>query len=341
MSKNFWMKKWSFQIFWKEEAANLCGYAFGNPKFADGTWINTSAIHKIEVLEECLRVHTRNSVYDCAYENYAGGKLSFATEQFFPMPEPKAEYRARVEHLIKEKVAERIARDRTRLETVYVNEEDCLVFEFSSEEDYYIRAVYAKKSGQSFYSTDYHVHVGTFQDSVLIEDVFEDEECECDYRFFPYAGNSIEFYQFSEFGGSIFLRNVGEKALTVKGPFGQYMVPPQADYAVGEGEELGRVEDTMVRIDKHNIWQAEVTEHGMVAYSTPKLEPGKPRYELDDYVMFELDGKLFSGKIVVVDSFGTIEQSEEPSYDIFCEKENMLYKHVRESQVLAGVKMDN
>ena len=342
MDKIFALKNWSFYIFWNKKAVNICGYVYGNPKFEEGTWINTSPIYKIEVLEECLRVHTMNSVYECAYETYAGGEMSFAKEDFFPMPEPKEENRMKVEVAIKEKVAARIAREKESLTTAFSEEEDCLVFEFSSNEDYYIKAVYAKKDGEEFYSRDYHVHVGTFQDSVLIEDIYGDEEYECDYRFFPYAGNSLEFYSFSRFEGRIYVRNVGDKTLSVKGPFGHYMIPAQTAYAVGEGENLGRVEDDkMVRVDKHNIWQAEVTEEGMVAYSTPKAEPGKPRYEWNEHVMFDFNGKLFVGKIVVVDSFGTFEQNEEPSYDIFCEKENTLYKHVRESQVVAKVKMDN
>lgn len=340
MGKTFVLKKWSFHIFWKKELANLCGYAYGNPKFEDGTWINTSAIQSIEVLEECLRVHTVNSVYECAYESYAGGGMEFAEEAFFPMPRPKDENRKKVEQAIKEKVAVRIAKESESLKAAVAEEEDCLVFEFAGDEDYYIRAVYMKRADREYYSRDYHVHIGTFQDSVMIGNLYDDERCRFDYRFFPYAGNSLEFYAFSEFDGRVFLRNAGDETLSVKGPFGHYQLPPKTCYAVGEGEELGRVEEEqMVRIDKHNIWQAEVSEEGFVGYSTPKAKPGKPRYELSEHVMFELNGKLFTGRIVIVDAFGTFEQSEEPSYDIFSEKENILYKHVRESQVVAKVRM--
>ncbi len=39
------------------------------------------------------------------------------------------------------------------------------------------------------------------------------------------------------------------------------------------------------------------------------------------------------GEIYIVDAYGTFGQSEEVSYDIKCEENNTLYKHVRESDV--------
>ena len=61
----------------------------------------------------------------------------------------------------------------------------------------------------------------------------------------------------------------------------------------------------------------------------------KPRYSLNDVVSFEYYGKRLSGKISVVDAFGTFEQHEEPSYDILVDDESSrtLYKHVRESWI--------
>ncbi len=61
----------------------------------------------------------------------------------------------------------------------------------------------------------------------------------------------------------------------------------------------------------------------------------KPRYNLNDIVAFEYYGKRLSGKISVVDAFGTFEQHEEPSYDILVDDESSrtLYKHVRESWI--------
>lgn len=65
--------------------------------------------------------------------------------------------------------------------------------------------------------------------------------------------------------------------------------------------------------------------------------PGRPRYRREDIVRINWDGTEKAGKICVVDAFGTFEQSEEPSYDIFVEEDNCLYKHICESEILGKV----
>lgn len=65
----------------------------------------------------------------------------------------------------------------------------------------------------------------------------------------------------------------------------------------------------------------------------------KPKYKFEDKVDFSFDFKNeiieLSGVITVVDPEGTIEQQEEPSYDIdaFYQGEICLFKHVRESAI--------
>lgn len=63
---------------------------------------------------------------------------------------------------------------------------------------------------------------------------------------------------------------------------------------------------------------------------------GKPKYQRNDVVSFEIDGKHRTGFVYIVDAYGTFFQSEEPSYDIMVEEENgrCLYKHIPESYVL-------
>ena len=54
-------------------------------------------------------------------------------------------------------------------------------------------------------------------------------------------------------------------------------------------------------------------------------------------VEFEVsDGIIKTGTVWVVDAYGTMEQDEEASYDIWVEveEERCLYKHVRESKVI-------
>lgn len=67
---------------------------------------------------------------------------------------------------------------------------------------------------------------------------------------------------------------------------------------------------------------------------------GKPKFKIDDVVSFDItdNGQTFTltGKVYIVDAYGTFEQNEEVSYDIMVEKshfsgEPCLYKHIREN----------
>lgn len=51
-------------------------------------------------------------------------------------------------------------------------------------------------------------------------------------------------------------------------------------------------------------------------------------YKVNDEVVFTLNGIQKEGVIFIVDVFGTFERLGSPSYDIWVESENMLYKHV-------------
>ena len=63
---------------------------------------------------------------------------------------------------------------------------------------------------------------------------------------------------------------------------------------------------------------------------------GKPLYKRDDIVSFDLEGETCTGKIYIVDAYGTVGQNEEPSYDVMVENfrdsgNPCLVKHIRES----------
>jgi len=57
---------------------------------------------------------------------------------------------------------------------------------------------------------------------------------------------------------------------------------------------------------------------------------GEPKYIVGDTVCFTLEGVKYSGKVFVVDKWGTFEDTSNVSYDIFVESEPCLYKHVPE-----------
>lgn len=62
---------------------------------------------------------------------------------------------------------------------------------------------------------------------------------------------------------------------------------------------------------------------------------GRPKYSYNDQVSFEFKGSIKTGKVWIVDSYGTFFQPEEPLYDIMVEEDGpCLYKHIPESKVL-------
>lgn len=58
---------------------------------------------------------------------------------------------------------------------------------------------------------------------------------------------------------------------------------------------------------------------------------GKPKYRRNQKVWFTVDQKTVKGKISFIDKFGTFDQSDEVSYDIFSVENDTLYKHIPES----------
>ena len=64
-------------------------------------------------------------------------------------------------------------------------------------------------------------------------------------------------------------------------------------------------------------------------------ELGKPKYRNGDHVYIRNRNNVpTEGIVEIVDAYGTFEQKDEPSYDVYIEGENCLYKHIMESQVL-------
>lgn len=67
---------------------------------------------------------------------------------------------------------------------------------------------------------------------------------------------------------------------------------------------------------------------------------GKPKFELNDKVSFTLQEKTIDGVVYIVDAYGTFENPNEVSYDVFSEDENILYKHIPE-RLIKKVKTKN
>ena len=64
---------------------------------------------------------------------------------------------------------------------------------------------------------------------------------------------------------------------------------------------------------------------------------GFPKFKLGDRVKFQLvDEPIYEGKIVIIDKFGTFNNSTDVSYDILVDDyygESCLFKHITEHLV--------
>ena len=64
---------------------------------------------------------------------------------------------------------------------------------------------------------------------------------------------------------------------------------------------------------------------------------GKPKFDYDDFVSFEIDGERIRGYVFIIDAYGTFGQNDEPSYDIMASHtkygDKCLFKHIRESRL--------
>lgn len=66
---------------------------------------------------------------------------------------------------------------------------------------------------------------------------------------------------------------------------------------------------------------------------------GKTKYKLNDEVSFKLSDKQLTGNIIVIDKYGTFEQTEDVSYDILVKTCNeypdgCLFKHIPEYLII-------
>ena len=72
---------------------------------------------------------------------------------------------------------------------------------------------------------------------------------------------------------------------------------------------------------------------------------GMPKYKKDDLVTFKFTRRgqdiVLTGKVFIIDPYGTFDQSEEVSYDIMAPDpwnggEMCLFKHVPESYIISS-----
>ena len=175
------------------------GNVIGSPKFWEGEFIHTSAIKRLEYIEgdELLRIHTQNSIYDCALRNCS-----------FRQQEPLAELPFSLEEYA----------EKYKFGDWGEPERDSILLVFADYKGYGLVDALVDLKGEIFH-LDENVHLGMFQDSVLLQGYYKAKVKRLrniDIRFFPPANffsNIIRFYFFDSAGLPVYLHNAGEKKI--------------------------------------------------------------------------------------------------------------------------------
>lgn len=99
---------------------------------------------------------------------------------------------------------------------------------------------------------------------------------------------------------------------------------------------FGHYHDDKPVDEKHTLLYHFITKLGDADADyahIPKL--GHPKYGFHEEVVFLCGNEEITGRIDIIDAFGTFDQNDEPSYDIYREENNTLYKHIPESFIVS------
>lgn len=185
------------------------GNVKGNPKIMDTTFIHTSTVNGVEIdfLGEEALIATRHTLYHAPLAH-----CDIDTQAQFPDMLPEFDK-------IKEKYSEgkiadpRLFAEKERKIVFPTIEQGKVLLVLSDFDEYYFHSlcVIGEDGEPLRYSA--HAHIGTFQDSFLIQT--DDEKCMIDLRYFPHYGN-IEFYASATNGMPLYAENIGESTLYIE-----------------------------------------------------------------------------------------------------------------------------
>lgn len=167
------------------------GNVEGNPRFEDGTFIHTSGVREVrEDGEKGISIRTRNSIYECAWEDCA-----------FHRQMPLEGMRQRMDAF----------GERQELPPSLPSE--CVFLSFSSEKEFYFQRGAVRKKGRTTWISMYP-HIGMFQDSciLMVMEGVDLAESSIDIRYFPGLFD-ITFYMFETSGLPAFFLNEGKCAI--------------------------------------------------------------------------------------------------------------------------------
>lgn len=206
--KKISLHNWYINTHESENGTDYIGHGIvtGHYRLPDSCFIHTSKIRMISVnfKEDELIITTRNSIYHCPLEYCNWEKQE---ENAYIIPNYK-----KIKELYKDKIAY------PKIEPGNV------LLVLANYCEYYFHSLYyvpADSKDQKPCAYQGHPHIGTFQDSFLIDVTGQP----IDLRYFPHYQN-IEFYAESTNGLPLFLENIGDAVLYAKTSVGTIKLNP-------------------------------------------------------------------------------------------------------------------
>ena len=212
----------------------LFGIVSGHSKIKDGTFIHTSVVNEVTIDEEKeeLVATTQNNVYHCQLKY-----CEFGEQDEYKKLIPNYE-------IIKNKYMDKI--DHPEIEAGKV------LLVVSNFDNYYFHSLYCVvREGEKPINYSAYPHVGTFQDSFLINS----KDFKIDLRYFPHFQN-LEFYNQNTDEMPLYIENIGDVVLYFKTSIGTLMVEP------GERKEVCKenVENELLHLPNGDLYPATVID---------------------------------------------------------------------------------
>lgn len=174
------------------------GNVVGSDRFQDSLKIHTSKIEKVDISDELVKIHTKNTVYQCNLQDC-----------LFWNQKPIKLLPVNLDELAKKYNKE------------YQTIKDSVLLVLTDHNEYYFDKAVVNRDGESI-DLPMYVNVGMFQDSCLIGDA--DKGGKYDVRYFPHQGN-VEFYLIQVDELPVYLSNAGDHPLCFRTEYGIIEVP--------------------------------------------------------------------------------------------------------------------
>ena len=247
------LRNWYFKEYAYEEESKskyiVKGVVYGHTSALcpDGLFIHTSTVQSVTDKGDILEVQTHNTLYtlkkSLVAANYYAYDVNEQKKQALSdclkhfMGAQGEELFAQLHELI----LAALGRVREKAQAL---ENGSMLLSLSADSKYYFDSVYCKNSVGEVKMEKMYVHLGMFQDSVLLADG--------EARYFPYKNNSVEFYDpfaYASLRGEpadverVYVCNSGSKPLRIRFTWGKEIELAPNETILADPEALSSLPD--------------------------------------------------------------------------------------------------